>query len=172
MHEARTDVEAVARRDVRLERYRTVVARDVRLRLEGVVAAERQEGVHIDVESSLDAAVLDLADVAVGKERRQRERRDRVPYLQWIRQGFINATPGEVVDYDCIRRRINELGQRFDIRFDQLFTITNMPISRFGAVLLAQGEYLGYMQLLRDNLTLWTSDLQGDEGDGEDGGDE
>ena len=34
-----------------------------------------------------------------------------------------------------------ELGQRFDIRFDQLLTITNMPISRFGAVLLAQGSY-------------------------------
>ena len=28
-----------------------------------------------------------------------------------------------------------------------------MPISRFGAVLLAQGEYVGYMQLLRDNFS-------------------
>lgn len=44
-----------------------------------------------------------------------------------------------------------ELGRRFDIRFDQLFTITNMPISRFGAVLLAQGQYTAYMQLLRNN---------------------
>ncbi len=46
-----------------------------------------------------------------------------------------------------------ELGQRFGIRFDELFTITNMPISRFGAVLLAQGQYLSYMQLLRDNFS-------------------
>ena len=44
-----------------------------------------------------------------------------------------------------------ELGERFAIRFNQLFTITNMPISRFGAVLLAQGQYVEYMQLLRDN---------------------
>ncbi|MEE4143419.1 MAG: arsenosugar biosynthesis radical SAM (seleno)protein ArsS [Halieaceae bacterium] len=46
-----------------------------------------------------------------------------------------------------------ELGARFDIQFDQLFTITNMPISRFGAVLLAQGKYLEYMQLLRDSFS-------------------
>jgi radical SAM/Cys-rich protein len=46
-----------------------------------------------------------------------------------------------------------ELGRRFDIQFDELLTITNMPISRFGAVLLAQGEYVSYMQLLRDNFS-------------------
>lgn len=46
-----------------------------------------------------------------------------------------------------------ELGQRFGIRFNQLFTITNMPISRFGAVLLSRGEYARYMQLLRDNFS-------------------
>jgi radical SAM/Cys-rich protein len=44
-----------------------------------------------------------------------------------------------------------ELGERFGIRFNALFTLANMPISRFGAVLLAQGEYTQYMQLLRDN---------------------
>ncbi len=44
-----------------------------------------------------------------------------------------------------------ELADRYGIVFDQLFTITNMPISRFGAVLLSQGEYVDYMQLLRDN---------------------
>jgi radical SAM/Cys-rich protein len=44
-----------------------------------------------------------------------------------------------------------ELGERFGIRFNQLFTITNMPISRFGAVLLAHDQYDAYMTLLRDN---------------------
>lgn len=44
-----------------------------------------------------------------------------------------------------------ELGERFGIRFNQLLTITNMPISRFGAVLLAKGEFHQYMALLRDN---------------------
>lgn len=46
-----------------------------------------------------------------------------------------------------------ELGERFGIRFNQLFTITNMPISRFGAVLLSQGQYTDYMGLLRNNFS-------------------
>lgn len=45
-----------------------------------------------------------------------RERRDHVPYVQWIRQGLIEATPGEVVDYDRVRKRIQELGERYQIR--------------------------------------------------------
>jgi radical SAM/Cys-rich protein len=44
-----------------------------------------------------------------------------------------------------------ELGTRFGIRFNRLLTLTNMPISRFGAVLLAQGQYHAYMSLLREN---------------------
>ena len=47
-----------------------------------------------------------------------------------------------------------ELSARFGIRFNHLFTITNMPISRFGAVLLAQGRFSEYMQLLRDNYSV------------------
>ncbi len=39
----------------------------------------------------------------------------------------------------------------FGIEFDQLFTITNMPISRFGGMLLAKGQYDDYMALLKDN---------------------
>jgi len=46
-----------------------------------------------------------------------------------------------------------ELGARYDIHFNQLFTITNMPIKRFGAVLLAQGQYESYMDLLQDNFS-------------------
>jgi len=41
----------------------------------------------------------------------------------------------------------------FGIVFDNLFTITNLPISRFGAVLLAQGQYRDYMTLLKDNFS-------------------
>lgn len=46
-----------------------------------------------------------------------------------------------------------ELGQRYGISFSELLTITNMPISRFGSVLLAQGQYTQYMSLLRDNFS-------------------
>jgi radical SAM/Cys-rich protein len=46
-----------------------------------------------------------------------------------------------------------ELGERFGPKFNQLFVITNMPISRFGAVLLAQDQYHGYMSLLRNSFS-------------------
>lgn len=35
------------------------------------------------------------------------------------------------------------------IRFNQLFTIANMPIARFGSALLSKGEFNGYMDLLK-----------------------
>jgi len=44
-----------------------------------------------------------------------------------------------------------ELASRYGIVFNRLLTIANMPISRFGATLLANGDYRGYMKLLRDN---------------------
>lgn len=46
-----------------------------------------------------------------------------------------------------------QLRDHFDIEFNHLLTITNMPISRFGAVLLAKGEFDQYMTLLRDNFS-------------------
>jgi radical SAM/Cys-rich protein len=42
------------------------------------------------------------------------------------------------------------LAEKFDIQFNQLFTITNMPIARFGSTLLAKGEFENYMNLLKD----------------------
>jgi len=39
----------------------------------------------------------------------------------------------------------------FGIEFNQLFTITNMPIKRFGSTLISKGGFSAYMQLLRDN---------------------
>lgn len=49
------------------------------------------------------------------------------------------------------------LQDEFGIVFDRLFTLANMPIQRFGAVLLARGQFDDYMTLLknsyrRDNL--------------------
>lgn len=44
-----------------------------------------------------------------------------------------------------------ELKTEYDIDFDHLLTITNMPISRFGAVLLAQNQFENYMNLLKEN---------------------
>jgi len=37
------------------------------------------------------------------------------------------------------------------IEFNELYTITNMPISRFGSMLMSKGQFNEYMQLLLDN---------------------
>jgi len=55
------------------------------------------------------------------------------------------AQKGLEADYKRI------LKDEYNISFNQLFTITNMPISRFGGMLLAKGLYVEYMNLLRDN---------------------
>ncbi len=49
------------------------------------------------------------------------------------------------------------LAERYDIVFDQLYTIANMPIKRFGSTLLSRGQFEEYMNRLkqahqRDNL--------------------
>jgi len=60
----------------------------------------------------------------------------------------LNLPPGQAgleADYKRI------LAEKFGIVFNQLFTITNMPISRFGGMLLAKGLYNKYMDILKDN---------------------
>lgn len=42
-------------------------------------------------------------------ERKLADRRDRVPYDAWVRDGLITATQGDVVDYERIRADINDL---------------------------------------------------------------
>ncbi|MDX8395845.1 MAG: arsenosugar biosynthesis radical SAM protein ArsS [Mariprofundaceae bacterium] len=43
-----------------------------------------------------------------------------------------------------------EMQARYDIVFNQLFTITNIPIQRFGSTLVSKGEFEGYMQVLQE----------------------
>lgn len=43
-----------------------------------------------------------------------------------------------------------ELSLRFGVSFNRLFTITNMPIKRFGSRLISRGEFDSYMQLLKE----------------------
>ena len=42
------------------------------------------------------------------------------------------------------------LYEHFGIVFNQLFTITNMPIARFGSTLISKGEFENYMNLLKN----------------------
>jgi radical SAM/Cys-rich protein len=43
------------------------------------------------------------------------------------------------------------LAADWGIQFNELYTITNMPIARFGSQLISKGEFASYMQLLIDN---------------------
>lgn len=61
---------------------------------------------------------------------RMRVRRDKVQYDIWARQGFVKATPGNVIDYATIERRIVELGEIFDIK--------EIGYDRWGAIQMSQ----------------------------------
>jgi radical SAM/Cys-rich protein len=42
------------------------------------------------------------------------------------------------------------LGERYGIVFDRLYVLANMPIQRFGSMLVSKGEFASYLQLLQD----------------------
>lgn len=44
------------------------------------------------------------------------ERKHRVPYTAWAREGYIELTPGNVVDYNLIRARLRELAAKYQIK--------------------------------------------------------
>jgi radical SAM/Cys-rich protein len=67
----------------------------------------------------------------------------------------------------------DELAQQFSVRFNRLLTIANMPIGRFGSVLVSKGQFGDYMRTLKaahcdDNLeqlmcrSMVSVDWQGD----------
>ena len=60
-------------------------------------------------------------------------------------QGASLPPPQTALEADYKR----ELGAHFGIRFNHLFTLTNMPIQRFGSTLVSKGTFQSYMQLLR-----------------------
>lgn len=41
------------------------------------------------------------------------------------------------------------LGERFGVRFNRLFVLTNMPIQRFGSMLITKGQFEHYMDVLK-----------------------
>lgn len=45
----------------------------------------------------------------------KRKKEGRVPYDQWVRQGWITVTPGNVTDYDFIENDILETAERFKL---------------------------------------------------------
>jgi phage terminase large subunit-like protein len=47
---------------------------------------------------------------------RDRETRDRVPYGTWAREDYLTATPGNIVDYEAVRKQLNAWAAEFDVR--------------------------------------------------------
>lgn len=45
------------------------------------------------------------------------------------------------------------LDDQYGVHFNQLFTLVNMPIQRFGSTLVSKGEFEDYMTLLRGNFS-------------------
>jgi phage terminase large subunit-like protein len=60
----------------------------------------------------------------------ERTIKDKVDYLGWIRDGYLRATDGNCTDYDVIRRDINELAKKYNIR--------QVGIDRWNATQLSQ----------------------------------
>ena len=44
----------------------------------------------------------------------------------------------------------HHLGERYGIAFNQLYVITNMPIQRFGSMLISKGQFEHYLALLKN----------------------
>ncbi len=47
-----------------------------------------------------------------------------------------------------------ELFEHFGIIFNELFALANMPIQRFGSMLISKGEFKTYLRLLKDNFSV------------------
>ncbi len=96
------------------------------------VDAQRGKGVF---DKSI-AALIELNRLGFG--------RDLVLNLVYNPQGPVLPPPQ--VDLEQDYRRF--LGDEFGIVFSSLFTITNMPIQRFGSTLISKGRFDDYMALL------------------------
>ena len=46
----------------------------------------------------------------------ERSKQDRAPYDLWAEQGWITATPGSIVDYKFVVKKIMELCERYDVQ--------------------------------------------------------
>ena len=65
----------------------------------------------------IDGKVYVLSEFWIPSEgAHQRERIDRVPYVQWAKAKLVHRTEGNVIDFTRIRKRINELGELYNIK--------------------------------------------------------
>jgi len=51
-----------------------------------------------------------------GENMIERERRDKVPYRDWVDRGYLVATPGDVIDYEYIKQTFRNDAHTFDFQ--------------------------------------------------------
>ncbi len=74
-----------------------------------------------------------------------RVNKDHVPYDRWVEQGYIDATPGNVVDYRYIESKIKEIASQFVIkeiaydRYNATNIILNLMDEGFTMIPFGQG---------------------------------
>lgn len=55
---------------------------------------------------------------------REREKTDHVPYREWAQRGLVRLTPGDIIDFDCVKTDIVTLYDQYrilEIAFDRRF---------------------------------------------------
>lgn len=80
----------------------------------------------------------------------QRQMKQNVPYQDWIKAGHMIGTEGNAIDFDFIRKEINELGNRFAIKelaIDRNFNAFQLStqLSGDGFVVVPYGQ--GYFSM-------------------------
>ncbi len=58
------------------------------------------------------------------------------------------SLPPSQISLEADYKRV--LGEQYGIVFNRLYVLANMPIQRFGSMLVSKGEFDGYLQLLQD----------------------
>jgi phage terminase large subunit-like protein len=71
-----------------------------------------------------------------GDNAHERERRDKVPYLTWSRQGFVTLTDGNVCDYERVREDLLQLHRTWNV---EGIAIDPWNSRQLSAQLLAEG---------------------------------
>ena len=114
--------------------------------LEDNVESQRGKGVY---QSSI-SGIRKLNELGYGKENT-----DLILNLMYNPQGAV-LPPSQVKLEEDYKR---ELKRREGVSFNRLFVLVNMPIMRFGSMLISKGQFEDYMHLLKDSYQ--ASNLQG-----------
>lgn len=88
---------------------------------------------------------------------RRRVERDRVPYDVWANKGYIDLTPGNIIDYAYIRQRFSELAEEYEIIE---VAVDPWNATQFAVALQEEGATVVYVRQGYASLTAPTKELE------------